>query len=85
MIDALMIYEVIRIDIGQIVETGDSVDKTEVDLGMNKITGEEILGQIWEHIKILRDQTVEESIETITGMKVMAEVEIGIGLEKIIF
>ena len=38
-----MIDEVIRIDIDQIVETGDSIDKIEVDLGMNKIIGEEIL------------------------------------------
>ena len=34
MIDVVMISEVIRINIGQIVET---------DLGMNKIIGEEIL------------------------------------------
>ena len=34
------------------------------------------------HIKILEDKTVEESIEIATEMKVMAEVEIGTGLEK---
>ena len=34
MIDAVLISEVI-IDIGQIVETGDSIDKIEVDQGMN--------------------------------------------------
>ena len=37
-----MIDEVIRIDIGQIVKTRDSTGKIEVDLGMNKIIGEEI-------------------------------------------
>ena len=39
MTDAIMISEVIRINIGQIVETGDSIDRTEVGLGMNKIIG----------------------------------------------
>ena len=43
MIDAVMISEVIKIDIGQIVGTGDSKDKIEVDQGMNKIIDEEIL------------------------------------------
>ena len=43
MIDAVMISEVIRIDIGQIVKTGDSIERLEVGLGMNKIIGEVIL------------------------------------------
>ena len=43
MTDAIMIGKVIRTDIGQIVETEDSIDKTEADLGINKIIGEEIL------------------------------------------
>ena len=44
MIDAVMISEVIRIDIVQIVETGDSIGKKEADPGMNKIIiGEETL------------------------------------------
>ena len=34
MIDTVIINEVIKIDIGQIVETGDSIGK-EIDLGMN--------------------------------------------------
>ena len=34
-----------------------------------------------EHIKILKDKIVEESTEIIREMKVMAEVEIGTGLE----
>ena len=42
MTDAIMISEVIRIDIDQIVETGDNINKTEADPGMNKIIGEEI-------------------------------------------
>ena len=40
MIDAFMRSEVIRIDIGWIVKTGDTIDKIEVDLGMNKIIKE---------------------------------------------
>ena len=43
MLDAIMIREVIRIDIGWIVKTGDSIIKIEVDLGMNKSIGEEIV------------------------------------------
>ena len=42
MTDTIMISEVIRTGIGQIVVTEDSVDKIEVGLGMNKIIGEEI-------------------------------------------
>ena len=43
MMDAIIISEVIRIDIGQIVKTGDSIDRIEVGLGMNKIIGKVIL------------------------------------------
>ena len=43
MIDAVMISEVIKIDIGQIMEIRDNIDKIEVDQGMNKIIEEEIL------------------------------------------
>ena len=43
MIDAIRISRVIRTDIGQIVETGDSIDKIEVDINMNTIIEEEIL------------------------------------------
>ena len=39
--DAIMISKVTRTGIGQIVVTEDSIDKTEVGLSMNKITGEE--------------------------------------------
>ena len=78
MTDAIMISEVIRIDTDKIVETGDSIGKTEADPGTHKIIGEEILEVKQEHIKILKDKTVEKSTE----MKVMAEVEIGTGLEK---
>ena len=82
MIDTGMISKIIKIDKGQIVETGDSIDKIEVDQGMNKIIEEEILEVMQEHIKILKDKIVEESTEVIIEMKVMAEVEIGTGLEK---
>ena len=37
MTEAIMINEVIRINIDQIVETGDSIDRTEVGLGINKL------------------------------------------------
>ena len=79
MIDAIIISKVIRIYIGQIVKIGDSIDRIEVGLGMNKITGEVILEVMWG---LLTDQLVEESIEIITEMKVMAEAEMGTGLEK---
>ena len=75
-----MVNEVIRIDIGQIVETGDSIEKIEVDQGMTKII--ENIEVIQEHIKIMKDKTVEESTEIFKEIKVIAEVEIGAGLEK---
>ena len=43
MIDTIIISEVIIIDTGQIVKTGDSIDRIEVSLGMIKIIGEAIL------------------------------------------
>ena len=43
MTGAIMISEAIRTNIDQIVETEDSIDRTEVDLDMNKIIGEVIL------------------------------------------
>ena len=82
MIDTVMINEVIKIDIGQIMETGDSTDKTEVDQGLNKIIEEEMLEVMQGGIKIIKDKTVEESTEAATEMKIIAEVEIGAGLEK---
>ena len=42
MTDAVIINKAIRTDTGQIVETEDNIDRTEVGLGMNKIIGEEI-------------------------------------------
>ena len=42
MADAIMISEVIRINVDQIVETGDNIDRTEVCLGVNKVIGEAI-------------------------------------------
>ena len=43
MTDAVMISEVIRTNIDQIVKTGDSIGKTEAGRGMHKIIREEIL------------------------------------------
>ena len=60
------------------MKTGDSIDKIEVDLGMNKIIEEVMRGCI----QTLKDKAVEESIEIITEVKAMVEVEIGTGLEK---
>ena len=77
-----MTSEVIRIDTAQIVEIGDSMGKTEADQGIHKIIGGEILELTQGQIKILKDKTIEESIEIITEMRVMDEVEIGTGLEK---
>ena len=82
MTDAFMISKVIKKEIGQIVKTRDSIYKTEADLGMNKIIGEEILEVTWGCTNTLKEITVEESMEIITEMKVMGEVEIGTGLEK---
>ena len=77
MTDPIMISEAIKIDIGQIVETEDNIDRIEVGLGMNKIIGE-IISEVMQGI--LTDRIAEESIEIITGMKVMTEA--GTGLEK---
>ena len=82
MLDAVMFNKVIKIDIGQILETGDSIDKIEVDLGMNKIIEEEILEIMQGSIKIMKGKTVEESTQIITEIKVIADIEIGTGLEK---
>ena len=79
---AIMINEVIRINIDQIVQTGDSMGKMEVGPDMLKIIGEEMLGVMQGCNKILKEKTVQESIEIVTEMKVMEEVEIGTGLEK---
>ena len=77
MTDAIMISEVIRINIDQIVKIGHSIDRPEVDLGMNKIIGE-VISEVTQGI--LTDKIAEESIEIITGMKVMTEA--GTGVEK---
>ena len=49
---------------------------------MNKIIGEEILEEIQGHIKILEERIVEENTEVIIGIKLIAEREVGVGLEK---
>ena len=45
MTDAIIISEAINTDTGQIAETEDSIDRTEVGLGMNKII-EEVISEI---------------------------------------
>ena len=82
MIDAIMIDEIIQIDTGQIVETGDSIDKIEIDQVRNKIIEEEILEVMQEYFKIFDDKLVEENTGIIIEMKVITEVEIGTGLEE---
>ena len=49
---------------------------------MNKIIEERILEVMQGCNKMLKDKTVEESTEIIMEVKVIAEVEIGTGLEK---
>ena len=85
MIDAVIISEVLRIDLDQIVETEDSIDKMDVDQGMHKIIEEVVLVVIQECITIMKDKTIEESTEIITEMKVIAEVGIETGQRKVIF
>ena len=52
-----MTCETIKINTDQMVETEEiSIDTIELDLGMNKIIGEEILEAIQEHTKIFRRQ-----------------------------
>ena len=82
MINAVMISEVIRIDKGQLVETGDITDKIEEDQGLNKIIEEEVIEVMQGCIKILKNKIAEESTEIILEVKVIAEVKIGTGLEK---
>ena len=64
MTNAVMINEVIRTNIDQIVETEDRLDKIEVGLGMKKIIGE-VISEVM--LEILTDKIAEESIEIITG------------------
>ena len=82
-----MIEDIIKIGIDQIAEIEEfSMDKIEIDLGMDKITGmiigEETLEVIWEYNKILEDRIIEEDIEEIIGMKIITDKEVGVGLEK---
>ena len=77
MTDAIMNSEPILTNIDQIVETEDSIDRTEVGLDMNKIIGE-VISEVM--LGILTERIVEESTKIITGMKVMTEA--GTDLEK---
>ena len=79
-----MTDKIIKIGTDQIaeIEEFNLVDKVEVDKGMNKIIGEEILKVTSEHTKILEDRIVEENIEVIIGMKLIAEKEVGVDLGK---
>ena len=79
MIDAIMVSEIIKIDVGQTVETEGSIDKIEVDQDMEKHIEVKILEVTQEHIKTLKDRVVEESTGITIEMKVIA---IGTGLEK---
>ena len=70
-------------DIGQIVEIGDSIDKIEVDQGMNKIIQEEtVRGNVRTYQNFERQNSRGEYRNTVIEMKVIAVVEIGTGLEK---
>ena len=79
----IMIEEITKLGTDQIVVTGEiSIDKVEVDQGMNKIIGEEILEAMWDRIKIFEDRIVEEDIEGIIGMQIITDKEVRVGLEK---
>ena len=79
----IMTKEITKIDKDKIVVTEEiSIDRIEVDQGMNKIIGEEILEAMQDCIKISEDKKVEENTGVIIGMKVIAEKEVGVGLEK---
>ena len=79
----IMIEEIVKSDTDQIVVTGEiSIDKVEVDPGMNKIIGEEILEAMRDLTNISEDKIVEENTEVIIGMEVIAEKEVGVGLGK---
>ena len=87
MINIIMIEETIKLGIDQKAEIDKfSIDKIEVNLGMDKITGliigEETLEVTWEHIKSSEDRIIEEDIEEIIGMKIITEKEVGVGLEE---
>ena len=75
MIDAIMISKIIKIDIGQILETGHyGQDRGRPRYEQNIEV--EILEVMQEHIKILEDRIVEESTEIIIEMKGIAEIEV---------
>ena len=79
----IMIEEIIKLDTDQIVVTEEiSIDKVEVDPGINKNMEEGILEVMWDCIKILEDKIVKENTEVIIGMKTIAEREVGVGPEK---
>ena len=84
MAHTIMAEGTIKIGTDQTVRIGEFnlTGKVEVDQCMNKIIGEEILEAIQGHIKILEDRIAEENIELIIGMKITAEREVGVGLEK---
>ena len=65
MTQVIMIEEIIKVGIDQTVEIEEFnlVDKVEVDQGMNKIIGDEILEAMQDHIKILKDRIVENTGE----------------------
>ena len=64
--------EAIKIDTDQIVETGEiRIDKTGVDLGMNKIIEEEILEAMWGTYQnyLKTENSRGKYSETFIGMK----------------
>ena len=67
MIHITMTEEAIKLGIDQIVVIGEFslADKVEVSQGMNRTIGEESLGAMPGHIKILEDRIVEEKTEVI--------------------
>ena len=77
-----MTEKITKIDIDLIVVTGESsMDRIEVDQGMNKTIGEKILEATQDLIIILEDRIIENT-GVIIGMKIMVKTDMGVGLGK---
>ena len=91
----IMIEKIVKSDTDQIVVMGEiSIDKAELDPGMNKIRQNQgrprheqnyARGNFRGNARLhqdLEDRIAEENTEVIIGMDIIAEKEVGIGLGK---
>ena len=95
MVKIIVIREIIKIDIGQIVEIGGyhsvveyNMDRiTETDQGIirtiERISEEEILEGICNQIRIIEVNFKELGTEEIIEMIIMKEVEVGLWIDKV--